>query len=534
MKLPPRSRLLTLIGFGVLLLIVVALKLPGTLRGASYYFPVWHWPSESYSEHSARRQELTDLRRSTPIVLAAWERTPSKAGIKWEELREKLPDGLRERLPQYSPDWNAPLDWLSSHAHEAEVARAITNRWPQWSEEHGHRRAWLQYQSPELLTNRAEYLPLLSVAAQGTNSSAVFAACLLAAYRPLLPEHARLIAGAMTNQGPLLDMFVRTFYSRYLVRQIATLRPSSPFITSALQEWAASTNRELAISAALTLARIEPQQFPPETTLEPGWRQLSPPELGRFLGLLESPELRPVAAAAWSVGMYRELLAAQPMTNGAATVKTPPGQARVLAILGELDPNAQATVPALLPLLSAADPDHARASAQAFAAVAPASADLVPLILPHLTNQATAGPLLLWLCSLGTNGSEAKESVEGLATDTVRFPQQAKTNVFMLDPILARRYGLIPPNTASPRWAADTTNDAGWLKPSEARAEPPKDCPLRLLRFWPGVAGTDAPDSLGIVPARKLRGRLPDVSLATLARHCLSNLTADFQPTAAE
>jgi hypothetical protein len=205
----------------------------------------------------------------------------------------------------------------------------------------------------------------------------------------------------------------------------------------------------------------------------------------------------------------------------------------VLPILTKLGPTAAETVPGILPLLSHSDSRTVAAAANAFASVAPQRAELVPAILPHLTNEAVAAPLLLWLTSIGTNAATASGEVYGLARETTHYPEASGPRALMLDPVLARRYGLIPPGAVVRRPTTGTNGkQTNWLKPSAIKLNALEHCPQALVRFWPGFEQTYAlvtnqvPDASAQAQTQLILAKLPRSHLAELAQRCLASIAA--------
>lgn len=533
MKMPPRSRLLPLLSIGVAMLAVTALWLrqqQGAFRGASYYFPAWRTSDGSDSRAHERLEELTNINTGLPMVFAALEHTPSAAGAQWNQLYEKLPGSLRERLPTYEPNDDLPLAWLSFHAENPEVARAVTNRWRRWPEE--LRVKWLFSQTPGVFTNRAEYLPLLMETSRSTNSiHALNAANLLATVRPVSEMNAALIARAMTSSGEAPQAWFGAV-DYQLAATLAALDPAPPVIRRALQQWLDSTSRPRAAAAALALARLAPDEFPPAIHLEPRWRQLPGDEGIRLFRWLGQPQFQPLAASPWGIGFLTQLLQATPGTNRPRTITEMSPALGILPVLTKLGPAAAEAVPGILPLLAHTNSQMAAAAATAFASVAPPWPGLVPAILPHLTNEAAAAPLLLWLTSLGTNAVAASGEVYGLARETTRFPDVSWPGASQMDSALAQRYGLMPSTSLHRPTTEAERARANWLKPSKIKLSALGHCPPALVRFWPGYERThasvtnQAPSVSEEVQTRRLLRKLPLSNLAELAQRCLASIAA--------
>lgn len=532
MKLPARSRLIALLGTGLVLIALAALGVRGGRRGVSYYFPVWVGPGWSDSVERERFDELPEIAHSLPIVLAGIERQPSELGEKWGPLRDGLPNFIKDRLPQYRGAIWGPLLWLNLNCSEPEVAKAVTNRWPRWRDE--VRINWLHSLAPAAVASRQEYRPMLQLLCQSTNApEALCAAYLLGAYRPIPDGDARLLVHAWTNH--LLASV--EYLERMVTLQLASLDKASPTVVASLQSSLTSANRLRAALAAVALAKLVPADFPPQTTLEPIWQGLSHTSAKSVLSVLQRPEFRSVASSAWGVGFLAKLLAAAQVTS---LPKVAPSSLNVaaLVVLETLGPAGVEAAPAIWMLLAGTNAPNQREAARAFAAVAQSSPDYLTAIQPYLTNELTAAPLLLWLTSLGTNASRSKDTVQQLATEAIRFPELDYMVRYQIDPILARRYGLIPRAPSVSSLASKSTAAKEPLrKPSEVEVIARENCPRALLHLWPGfdeihpLVANKFSDSSSDGYFQALVPKLPKSNLAELARRCLQSMANGLPPS---
>lgn len=516
------------------LLALVALSLGRRSRGVRYYFPSWVGSDWNHEVAAERLDELTNIVRSLPIVLAAAEQSPWKAtlGETLDRVRQGLPGVVGERLPHYLASDERPLYWLAMHSGAPEVAQAVSDHWTRWPE--SLRGLWVfsgWIHAPRGgLTNRAEYLPLLREMCRSTNPNFASSAVeLLLQYRPVTAEHAQLVAEFMMHHGRASGEST----DQQLAQQLAGLVTVPHEIVNALKIWLTSPFGKRATLSALVLSQLDPAAFPPETVLEPLWLRLAPVGGGSVLLLLNEPEFQTLANSPWTLGFLGRLLAVQPVDVRGATFGTAPPK---LAILGVVEAAGQAAAqltPVILPLLSDTNAFISRAAARAFAAVTPTLPEYVPEIRGHLTNGNAAAPLLLWLTSLGTNAASAHDEIDRLAKENVRFPKRSAIATSIIDPTLARRYGLILletlPGKSSPN---ATSDDQNGRKPSEIRVSASQDCPPALARFWPGFE--QARKLSESEPSQSTRGskspvnpyKLPDSNLAELARRCLTTVSA--------
>jgi hypothetical protein len=267
----------------------------------------------------------------------------------------------------------------------------------------------------------------------------------------------------------------------------------------------------LAVQAALVLAQVSPSQFPPRIHLEPHLRELPPAGQSFLLGLMEMPAYRRVATSPWCLSLLADWLG-QPAGSDLDQRSRLQSLSSLLETLGR---SASTLAPALQPHLAASDGETATMAARAFGSIAPGSPDLVAWSARQLTNERIAGPLLIWLTSLGTNAMAAGEQVSSLAQEVPDRPR-----LTLIDPRRARRGRL------------DLT---GRTQLFSTR----RDCPARLLGYWPGYARVEAETS-GRIPdtnsgrySQVLWHSLPVLSLRDLARNCLTNIqgSSDSSPS---
>jgi hypothetical protein len=515
MKRPLNFRLSILLVVGVALIGVVSLGLHGSRRGVNYYFPTWLPSNSSLKIYEARFEELTNVERSLPIVLQAMEQRPSRLGEKWEELRDKLPGNFGEHLPQYAgPSWDAP-QWLKVYCGEKRVAVGITNRWKRMTAE--LRDDWLCAIGPRSITNRSEYLPLLrEICASGDPKLELTAAYLLAGYRPLLEADAILVARTMTNS----PMSAPPRIHRLIAWQLGTLPSASTEITRALEIWMASTDAGRSVAGALGLAMLKPHEFPPQTYLEPRWRRLPERDGLDLLGFVRRADFAPLMTSDWALTFLVNLLAASNHQGLGETFESNPPKDSILYNLLLAGTNAAPAAPAIIPLLT--DSDLGASASQAFGNIAGESPELVPRILPGLSNVSSAAPLLIWLTQLGSKATDALSEVRRLANGEIQF--QSEHNYTRLDPKLARRYGLIPNGNQA---EAKPRNPMSVRRPFQIKVKASDGCPPNLLRLWPGyekISAQIGPATAGIKDSKILE-RLPAASLAELAYRCLQQMT---------
>lgn len=523
-----RTRVLVLIGAGMALVALVWLAGRPEYRGVGYYFPTWVGANGGPGNRDERLDELTNVNRSLPLVLVALERTSSPLGVGWEKVRADLPGFLRDRVPHYfTPDPTIPSVWISMHAGEPEVARSVVSHWSRWSDE--LRYSWLTGQSPKVLTNRFEYLPLLRTVAQGTNELLIFdAARLLAAYRPLDLTNANAIdQSLLTSQtGPQMN-----YECARLLQKLAELDHLPSPIRDTLERWLTQAGPAQAAFAALTLGCIEPSRFPPDTFLEPRFSGLPPDQQLLFLRFLARTGFRKAAASPWGVDFLKQLLVLK--EDGTRPDLLLAGPA--LTVLQEVGPVAAGSAPAILPLLVHTNNSLAHQAASAFTSVALGSPELIPAILPHLTNRTISAPLLLWLSALGPKAIAAQKAVADIAADAVRFPTSPQLQMGTMDPILARRYGLVPQESGVEGSSLRTSASSIGVKPSGITVWP-RACPRHLLTFWPGY-GTAHRVLTNKFPTVSVdqyfasyNHHLNSTSLAELAQRCLTNMAGGTPP----
>lgn len=521
---------------GFLAVVVVALSLRTGTRQASYYFPVWYRPDWTQATVAERFEELTNVTQSLPIVLAAVNRSPRtlKLGQKVEAIRRKLPQSVGARLPQYRAPDGKPWHWLALYSCDPEVARTVSDQWVRWSE--SLRGDWVfnqwLYAPRDCLAQRPEYVPLLRESCRNTNPNLAFSGvALLLRFRPVNAENAEVIAHALTNHGNATGDPM----DHLLAQQLAGLEAPPRAIVAALKVWLASPAPRRAALAALVLAQLDPVAFPPETVLEPVWRQLQP-ETGRSLVLLlAKPEFQRLASSPWAINFLAGLLAVDPANAPGAPFGAAPPQAEILSVIGSAAPAGGKLSPIILPLLSSTNGSVSRAAGKAWALLTPALPEHVSGFAQQLTNEFAAAPLLLWLTSLGTNAAPAYREVERLARETVRFPQRRASP--KMNTAIARRYGLIQPEPSDEAASAQApAADRNWRKPSQIIVSAAQDCPRGLERYWPGyerasrLAASGASETRRDTPVSVNLDTLPASNLAELARRCLANITPGLSP----
>jgi Txe/YoeB family toxin of Txe-Axe toxin-antitoxin module len=523
MNRPPRHRLLILMLAGVSLMGVTWLLGRDPRKGEGYYFPTWRLGEFSEQQYWKRYGKLTNVSQNLPIVLRAMERHPSKLGEKWEDLRGEVPEQWRRRLPQYlGPNW-AAASWLAQHATDREVAAKVVERWDRmWQ---GTRNDWLGTVGPNQVSQRPEYLPLLRKLAGDLDPEiALSAAYLLTGYRPISETDSMVVRKAMMAGGSRVSLRLHLLLSW----QIGLQPMPSPSLVQALQAWSDSTNRTSAIAGALGLVMVDPAKFPPGELLEPRWRKLPRAEAREVLEMTRRAGFEGLMLSEWAVAFFGALLAVPTNQITPATFESTPPKDFILWSYRQFGTNAAGLAPALVPLFSAEGLENA--SAGAFASIAGPDASLVPLVAPALTNADAAGPLLLWLTSIGPRALAARDEVRRLAQDGVRFPPAAlKGSPMRLDPVLAKRYGLPAP---APKDPDRKVREPSPRKPSEIRVKAQDVCPWPLAAIWPGSAlGLGKPDSgrLSDLDRAFLIG-LRESTLGELAQRCLAAMESDKLP----
>lgn len=462
------------------------------------------------------------MSRALPIVLRAMEQRPSRLGERWEELRGKLPKEIGSRMPRYvGPNWD-PARWLAEYAAEPEVAAKVVERWDRmWQET---RNEWLGTVGPNQVSQRPEYLPLMRLLTVNPDPEiSLTAAYLLTGYRPISGGDSVAVRNAMVAGGSRVSL--RLHLS--LAWQIGLQPKPSPTLIETLRAWADSTNQTCAIAGALGLAVADPAGFPPEKLVEHIWRRLPRAQGREVLEMTRRPGFERLMLSDWAMGFFAKLLLAPPSRTNAATFENDPPKDSILWSYRRLGTNAARFAPALVSQFP--QPNLWRSAAIAFATVAGTDAALVPLIIPALTNSETVGPLLLWLTKLGPQARSAREIVQRLAEDELRFPPASDTvKVVGLDPVLAKRYGLRVPDAST---AVRKPKNPGFRLPSEISVAAEDSCPWPLVGLWPGSTRGVDDSGLGGLPEgdRSYLVSLPETDIAELAKRCL--LAMDSDPT---
>ncbi len=493
----------------------------GRGKGEGYYFPTWQWGEAIEEEQAERMARLNDVSQVAPIAVSSMERGLSDFGVKWEEVRENLPDGIRSRVPKYiGPRWDA-LAWLVSHANHPLVAAGMVERWNRMDADRRH--WWILQVEPESVRQRREYQPLLrQIAAYTQPVASMNAASLLAAFDPISDGDAQIAAGAMERNGA----YAGFGFCLRLAERILDHRPIPPELIKVLESWSNSDAPGCGAAGGVALALLDPVKYPPERVLEPHWRKLPAQEGEDMLSALGRTRFEPLMRSAWGVGFVGELLLNTTNRSKTATLWTTPRTRTLLQCIERMGTNAAALAPRMVPLLSW--PDLQRESAAVFAAIAGSDARWIELVVPGLTNAKTSGPLLLWLTSLGPKARSARETVHQLAEAQILFPPLVQRNL-MMDPVLAKRYGLIP---AASEDSLRNSRSPTVRRPGEVRIKAADVCPVSLVAFWPqSVLGSNrSPSDETSGASQDIRARLPDSNLAELAQRCLAAM--DAAPTA--
>ncbi len=454
----------------------------------------------------------------------------SRVGIVWNYLVVKLPDRLQQAVPVYRfPDRLTPLYWLRSHAHEAATCSEIARAWPRWTA--FDRSRWFLSLPPKVSNAQPGYRSLaLAIPPDEDLYLQESAARFLTSCEPFDDAAAEFVA-RIIRKAPELPRF----RAHDLLLDLVGAHITHPAVTNALAELSRNESPE-GDSATLVLAALDPAAFPLAQLLAPRMKRLRrPAESYDSLRLLAEPEFHRVTAHADVLQLLAGELVVRRTTNQFArpkpAVTVHPVSSAVLSVLDALGTNAAAVAPKLLSLMQAELP-AGRAVAISFANIAPATPQNVSPITPLLTNHAFVAPLLLWLGGAGTNALAAFPAVQRIAADQLRYPPEAGGPEFpllVMDPILARRYGLLP------RGAGDISGDQNKSKlPSEVFLSADQHCPRRWLSHWPGwQQPTPRAPNNGSAEARSNArrrqppgvGKSPQTTLARLAEDCLRRLT---------
>ncbi len=485
----------------------------GSRRGVGYYFPTWQFGESTEEQYSSRVAELTNVSRIAPLAIRAMERGPSEFGQRWESVREKLPDKVRSRVPIYlGPSWTAVL-WLDSNAGEREVAAGTVEGWKRMDE--GLRHTWFLGVETNSILRRREYLPLFR---QLADEGDLKAAYLLACYEPVSVGDLQLIARVMERKGP------RTVVGHCLLlaERIATLGTKSPALVTALESWAKGTDGKCGSAGGVGLALVDPVRYPPDKLLEPHWRTLPAMDGGQLLEQLSRKEFDRLMLSEWALGFLGGLVPKATNRVTGATFENGPPSAPLFRSLRRFGTNAARLAPQLVPLLSGTDLQ--KESALTLATVAGPDETLIPLVASGLTNAEAAGPLLVWLTSLGPKARPVREPVRALAEDLVQFPPEVPK--LLMDPVIAKRYGLIPDVSQNP---AGDPRKPSFRKPSGVRLKATDVCPPSLSALWPRPARGANEAGVDAVPRvdQNVLARLPDSNLAELAKRCLNAMDSD-------
>lgn len=505
-------------------------------KDVGYYFPGWVGPSVSAADLDARFRELTSSSDCVKMMFQGSRVEPTMAGLIWGRILDILPASLAGHLPQYAyPDSGRARKWLFDHATNAAVSAALEREWPEADE--WLRAAW--FTSVPVAAVRSRSRSVYARLALATPESASFnervaAARMLVSSDPFGAAEANFVAQVLVAAGSIPR--ATDLNANQLIADVARFDRAQPAVVAALAKLA--TNKQfLAGPATLALVSLEPAELSHRSRLGAALSDLNRRQFrahGSLSEMLTWSEFQPVLASEWGLGLLAEQLVVSSKTNqvaGTNQIRFSGPDDLWLRVVDALGTNASALSGRLLDLILR-EPEAPKARlAVTFANVAVHTRENLEAVIPLLSDHETVAPLLLWLGAAGSAAEHAQSAVRAIANDTKFYPPEAGSReiAFQLDPVLARRYGLVPQQ----RGRKDAKGDGKGSKRPSQISIPTEACPMRWAGDWPG-ARTRTPPSFPTMSARmraQSRTQSPDLrqasrtTLQQLAQGCLRRIS---------
>lgn len=543
MEPKPRLRQLLLLVATVALVGLIWLLDREPRKDVTYYFPGWVGPSVSSGDLDRRFRDLTNSSAGVGILFESSRLEPTPAGLLWCRIVEELPAGLVRHLPQYFfPDSSRAGRWLFEHAHEAAVARELERQWPALDDR--SRANWFRWVSRAAVRSQPAYARFaLATPESGDPEIRVAAARLLVSAETFGAAEADFVARVCRDLGSIARS--SNHRASHLLGDLVRFSRAHPAIVAALASLATNKN-SLAGPAALALAALEPAESSHRPRLRSALDRLnhnSHMANDHLADMLTWPEFGAVLGSEWGLGLLAEKLAISRKTNrvaGTNQIRVTGPDELWLRVIDSLGTNAAPLSGRLLDLVLH-EPEGPKARlAVTFANVAPHTREHLAASIPLLSDHEAVAPLLLWLGGAGTAAECAVSAVRAIADDSKQYPPEAGSRgaVLLMDPALARRYGLIPaqrPETGTVDRAKTTKRPSDiWI--------PAQSCPNRWGNLWPRARrnGQFLFPELSANAGSQLRNsarnpiQVAGTTLRQLAQDCLRRILSGAAPERAE
>jgi hypothetical protein len=305
--------------------------------------------------------------------------------------------------------------------------------------------------------------------------------------------------------------------------RLARLAPI-PWLASCL----ATGTPPLRATAVSLLPFLDPGGYPVRSTVENALPGLGPTGVDSILGSLRwfdqpaqasvrrqfvevlAPLIFTELADAWD---RRWADSPDPYLRAQTAGRTRDPGERALYALHELGPDAAAAAPYLTTYLSHPQAAMAFRAARCLARIGPCAPETIPALIPGLTNEVTAAPLVLLLAAYGPPARDAAPLLEALASDSIRFAARPTLDAF--GKADAETYGF--PAPAELR----TLRREGPLTPFRIAFTRNLAVQIGLTNIWRELIPTAAASGTGATSAVPSEERRTLAELAALARRRL-------------
>lgn len=528
--------------FRLVLLLVAAITLVGLIwlvgrgprKDMAYYFPGWVGPSVTAADLNARFRELTNSPGCVGMMFDGSQAKPTKAGLLWSRIVEELPAGFARHLPQYVfPDSDQAILWLFGHAEDAAVATELERAWPEMKD--GARAIWFRWISRPAMRSQPAYARLALATPESADlETRVAAARLLVSADAFGDAEASFVARVFVSGGTAFR--APNFQANHLIGDLVRFGRAHPTIVAALANLA-TNKHSLSGPAALAVAALEPSELSHRSPLISFLERLRRSQSGAndyVADMLTWPEFRSVWISEWGLGLLAEQLVVSRKTNqigGTDKIVTTGLDELWLRVMDSLGTNVAPLSGRLIALIQR-EPDVSKARlAVTFANVAPHTPENVTAAIPLLSDHETVAPMLLWLGGAGSGADLATSAVRAIADDSRTYPPEAGNRevAFQLDPVLARRYALVP---ARPKETRGPELSKSVKRPSDIWITE-KFCPIRWVDHWPRtrrIASNAYPEWSAQARAQLRRSarnqvQLEGTTLRQLAQDCLRRIS---------
>lgn len=488
-------------------------------HGMRYWFPIWGMSSEEWYE--TRFSKLVEAGPELlPLLLAAANELDSPEQMHLEGLTTRLPDSEQGWLPSRI-DASRRLEmvrrvserWVVSNETNA---RAFTNSFDAFPDDlRLEAIRMLSYQPGKDAILIPHWLRLLD---QPPNEHVAFAASLGLLMRSR--------AGNVDGYGNIPERVIQVLQDLPpsawqgrgqfgLSQLIFALAPQTSRLGSAepwLRGWLNTGAPPFRASAVLLLPFIAPDRYPVAKTVDDAWPRLGSVGVALLmharLGWFDRPEQQPVRRA------FVETLAPRLLSNQLdewetrwrqspdPALRDPNGMGmarlaeRRMHWVGQLGQDALAAAP-FLPAFFGEKPADAFRAVQALGRIGPSAPETIPSLLPGLTNEVTAAPLVLLLAAYGPKAGAAIPALARLAADDALFAPQPSLDG--LPSQEATRLGLPAPTTIR------ALRHGAGVSAAKLNFAPELAAETGLANVWPDPVGATNRISLADLAAAAIR-----------------------------